>query len=61
MDSSGIATTSGPLSLTVSMGYAILERGDATSKQELLDRADKALYKAKSLGRNMVVGEQELV
>jgi len=60
VDSSGIATTSGPLSLTVSMGYAILERGDATSKQELLDRADKALYKAKSLGRNMVVGEQEL-
>ena len=58
--STGITTTAGPLSLTVSMGYAILERGDATSKQELLDRADKALYLAKELGRNRVVGEEEV-
>jgi len=55
VESTGINTTSGPLSLTVSMGYAILARGDSTSKQELLDRADKALYKAKKDGRNRVV------
>jgi len=61
VESSGINTTSGPLSLTVSMGYAILAKGDSTSKQELLDRADKALYQAKKQGRNRVVGWDELV
>ncbi|TNF48323.1 sensor domain-containing diguanylate cyclase [bacterium] len=61
VESTGINTTSGPLTLTVSMGYAILSRGDSTSKQELLDRADKALYQAKKQGRNRVVGWEELV
>ena len=39
--------------LTVSIGVASLP-GDATSAAELVDRADRALYIAKSMGKNCV-------
>ncbi len=41
-------------SLTVSIGVAVLE-GGSKNKEEFVSAADKALYKAKSLGRNKVV------
>lgn len=42
------------LKVTVSIGVASIPL-DATTKEELIDRADKALYRAKKTGRNRVV------
>ena len=41
-------------SVTVSVGVAVVENGNYNA-QDLLERSDKALYEAKSLGRNRVV------
>ena len=41
--------------LTVSMGVAHLSFDDRHSQQDLLKQADKALYKAKGMGRNCAV------
>jgi diguanylate cyclase len=43
-----------PVAVTISVGLASLARSDAA--QDLLRRADKALYQAKKNGRNQVVG-----
>lgn len=40
--------------LTVSIGVALREAGSVMSDQELVDHADKALYRAKTAGRNRV-------
>jgi two-component system chemotaxis response regulator CheY len=40
--------------LTFSAGLAVLERGETGSASQVLHRADVALYRAKSLGRNRV-------
>jgi diguanylate cyclase (GGDEF)-like protein len=48
-----IETQSGPLTVTVSVGVARMQPGDATLK-DLLARADQALYEAKRGGRNRV-------
>ncbi|GAA61045.1 diguanylate cyclase [Pseudoalteromonas sp. BSi20652] len=40
------------IALTISIGLAIMQKDDTVSK--LLERADKALYKAKNNGRNKV-------
>lgn len=42
------------LHLTVSIGVALREAGSVMSPQELVDHADKALYQAKTSGRNRV-------
>jgi diguanylate cyclase (GGDEF)-like protein len=42
-----------PLKITVSIGVAVLEAGETI--EQLIDRADHALYQAKSAGRNKVV------
>lgn len=42
------------LSVTVSMGVASLPHESIGSKEELLEGADKALYKAKNTGRNKI-------
>ncbi len=47
------------LSITLSIGIAMLEPSDATIF-DLLGRADLALYRAKSAGRNRVESEVEL-
>jgi diguanylate cyclase len=39
-------------SVTVSVGVAVVQAGD--TKDSLMDRADKALYRSKELGRNLV-------
>jgi diguanylate cyclase (GGDEF)-like protein len=53
-----IASTSPPfekeLHLTVSLGVSALQQG-ATSFEEMIEKSDKALYQAKSQGRNQVV------
>jgi len=47
------------ISTTVSVGYAIYPE-DATDLQDLLARADRALYASKDSGRNQVSGHAEL-
>ncbi|HWQ10767.1 MAG TPA: sensor domain-containing diguanylate cyclase, partial [Holophaga sp.] len=41
-------------SITVSIGVATLFAGALTKRKDLLEKADKALYQAKNLGRNQV-------
>ena len=50
-----IATGSGPVQISISIGQAFLTGSDADIEQ-LLARADQALYQAKSQGRNRVAG-----
>lgn len=50
-------TFEGNLSLTVSIGLSSKSRSDSSSS-ELFERADKALYTAKQLGRNQIYNEQ---
>jgi hypothetical protein len=49
-----VPTGVGPVCATVSIGVAALEDSDR-SLDDLLGRADGALYRAKALGRNRVV------
>ncbi|WP_407519735.1 GGDEF domain-containing protein [Methylobacterium oryzisoli] len=51
-----VSTEQGPLSITVSVGLAVLEPEDSLA--DLLRRADAALYAAKAAGRNCVRGAQ---
>jgi diguanylate cyclase (GGDEF)-like protein len=44
------------LPITVSVGVATLERGEQVAPDELIRRADQALYAAKNAGRNRVMG-----
>lgn len=44
----------GQVSITCSFGVSVLVGDDAVTAEQLLDRADKALYRAKELGRNRV-------
>ena len=51
-------TSSDSLSFTVSIGVSTFRDGDTVLS--IVDRADKALYKAKKTGKNCVVTENEL-
>ena len=50
---SRVDTPVGQLQISASMGVASMNR-DSTTLDSLLERADKALYKAKRQGRNRV-------
>ena len=43
-----------PIRITISVGIAIYPAVDAKEPDELIDAADKALYRAKSAGRNRI-------
>jgi diguanylate cyclase (GGDEF)-like protein len=51
-------TSVGPLRMTVSIGVA--EMNEQDTLQTLIERADTALYKAKSVGRNCVVVDDSI-
>jgi len=51
-----IATSAGPLSITASFGVHT-SHGQESDIQQLLDKADKHLYRAKRAGRNCTVAE----
>ena len=51
-------TSNNSLSFTVSIGVSTFRDGDTVLS--IVDRADKALYKAKETGKNCVVTEKEL-
>jgi PleD family two-component response regulator len=51
LEAEPVLTSQGPLTITVSTGIAGFIDG---SLDNLLNRADKALYDAKELGRNLV-------
>ena len=47
-----------PLSFTVSIGVSVFRRNDTL--ESILERADKALYRAKDFGKNQAVSEKEI-
>lgn len=47
-------TSTDPFPLTVSVGLAVSDQSDGDDAQNLLRRADRALYSAKEAGRNLV-------
>jgi diguanylate cyclase (GGDEF)-like protein len=49
-----IETDIGPIRTTISIGIAIKEKTAAISIDQLLSRADRAMYRAKQAGRNRV-------
>jgi diguanylate cyclase (GGDEF)-like protein len=53
-----ISTEHGLLTVTISLGVAVL-KDDTTTLEELLECADRALYKAKESGRNRVCVDGE--
>jgi diguanylate cyclase (GGDEF)-like protein/PAS domain S-box-containing protein len=54
LENLAVRTGNGPIQLTVSIGLALAGEGDK-SVEEVLKRADTALYEAKANGRNRVV------
>jgi diguanylate cyclase (GGDEF)-like protein len=42
------------VSITISVGFATVHRGEVQQPAEIIDRADRALYDAKASGRNCV-------
>lgn len=47
----------GPVGVSVSIGVAGLDRADETEAAELYRAADRAMYRAKSEGRDRVRGD----
>jgi GGDEF domain-containing protein len=52
--STPIATRQGNITVSTSVGYAVRKATEDTSVDELIDWADRALLKSKSLGRDQV-------
>jgi diguanylate cyclase (GGDEF)-like protein len=54
-------TNAGPVDMTASFGFSVIRGKGGDSKEELLEKADRALYYAKESGRNCVVGYGDLL
>ena len=50
-----IETEIGPINTTISIGVAVKEKSTSMSIDQLLSRADRAMYRAKQAGRNRVI------
>jgi len=50
-----IETDVGPINITISIGVSLLEKANSTTIEQLLSRADRAMYLAKQAGRNRVM------
>jgi two-component system, cell cycle response regulator len=50
-----VSTRQGEITLSTSVGFAIMNGKDEISVEDLIDRADQALLKSKSRGRDQVV------
>ena len=50
-----IDTEIGPIKTTISIGVAVKEKTASMSIDQLLSRADRAMYRAKQAGRNRVI------
>jgi len=59
VEKEAFSTAAGPIPCTLSLGFALFRPGEGMTLQELVDRADQALYRAKAAGRNRVVGFRE--
>jgi diguanylate cyclase (GGDEF)-like protein len=55
VDESNFGTPSAPIAITISVGVVVARASDPISPDLLLREADRALYKAKTGGRNRVV------
>ena len=53
-----VETPAGPVSITMSFGVAVANRGDSVSWDDFVRAADQALYRAKHAGRNRVAGPE---
>ncbi|GEM_PF-3607646 len=49
-----VSTAQGPVSVTLSLGVAMISDGHPMSLEQLLDSADQMLYQANQVGRNCV-------
>lgn len=54
VDDSAFGPQASPLAITISVGVALARGTDPISPEVLLEEADRALYKAKTAGRNRV-------
>jgi diguanylate cyclase (GGDEF)-like protein len=52
-----ISTSAGFLSITMSIGVTMVEPGEGSD--EIISRADRAMYRAKQTGRNQVLAFSE--
>ncbi|UCG38121.1 MAG: GGDEF domain-containing protein [bacterium] len=58
--SAPVKTSAGPIPVTVSLGFSVLEKDEKITRSLIVEQADQALYQAKEKGRDRVVGYHEI-